>query len=413
MAPLNVIIVGGGIAGSICARVLREHHNVTIIERSNHEHAYGNGVNLGPNATKILDKLGFSTERAQSITLERYRIIDSSGALREDYDLRPYQEISGGRWYSQQWADMWHEFRRLALAPSEELGISGRPATMIMGIKVVNVDVEKGEVFLEDGNKLEGDLIIGADGIRSVLRSIVLGDKRDMSSTEEIGMVAFRFIIPAEYVEEVAGKLRVMDPERPPCLDHYLALDGSKRKIVMYPCRNFKLLNAICMAPKLLVSGTAGEPWGMLGDGNHLADCFSDFGEPCQAILRNVKEMKLYPMSDLLPLPSYVRGRAILVGDAAHTLSPHQDQASSQAIEDAEAFELFNKDVDRSQIQDILKDIDRIRRPRAASIQETTRAALIDPKESADPMRYLFYWTYPGIRQCLKNMDEGRQMMEI
>lgn len=161
MAPLNVIIVGGGIAGSICARVLREHHNVTIIERSNHEHAYGNGVNLGPNATKILDKLGFSTERAQSITLERYRIIDNSGALREDYDLRPYQEISGGRWYSQQWADMWHEFRRLALAPSEELGISGRPATMIMGIKVVNVDVEKGEVFLEDGNKLEGDLIIG------------------------------------------------------------------------------------------------------------------------------------------------------------------------------------------------------------------------------------------------------------
>lgn len=123
--------------------------------------------------------------------------------------------------------------------------------------------------------------------------------------------------------------------------------------------------------------------------------------------------MKLYPMSDLLPLPSYVRGRAILVGDAAHTLSPHQGQASSQAIEDAEAFELFNKDVDRSQIQDILKDIDRIRRPRAASIQETTRAALIDPKESADPMRYLFYWTYPGIRQCLKNMDEGRQMMEI
>ena len=161
MAPLNVIIVGGGIAGTICARVLRVHHNVTVVERSPQERTWGNGISIRPNASRILEELGFSKERAGTVVLEKFRSMDIHGRLRGEYNMIPYENATDGPFYAQQWADLWKELRRLAFAPSEELGIQGKPATLLSGVKVVAADVEKGEVTLADGRKLVGDLIVG------------------------------------------------------------------------------------------------------------------------------------------------------------------------------------------------------------------------------------------------------------
>lgn len=95
-------------------------------------------------------------------------------------------------------------------------------------------------------------------------------------------------------------------------------------------------------------------------------------------------------------------------------MTPHQGQASSQSIEDAEALRLFCKDdMDVSSIQDILRTIDSVRRPRASHIQRHSRAG-IRSSEHMGLLRHMLYnWQYPGIEECVRRMKEGEDMFEI
>lgn len=160
MAPLHIIIVGGGFAGMICARVLREHHNVTVFERSPRPHSHGTGINISPNAYKILDSLGFSNKRARGLRIERYRRFDRLGGLMQDDSLLPADQ-SCGRLYTEEWIDGWRELMRLATAPSDELGLAGNRPTFMWGSKIVDIDVERGIVQAADGREAQGDLIVG------------------------------------------------------------------------------------------------------------------------------------------------------------------------------------------------------------------------------------------------------------
>ncbi|BDD62626.1 hypothetical protein MAP00_007589 [Monascus purpureus] len=284
MSPLKVIVIGGGFAGMVCARVLREHHDVTILERVPHPHMHGSGVNLGPTAIRILTSLGFSRERAKSTVIERFRRFDRLGGVFQDDDMHPIAEKVGAPWYTQLWVDGWNELMRLATAPSDELGISGKQPTFIWGAKVVDADIEKGEVLVADGRKFQGDLIIGADGVNSAIRRLVV-DQEHLARAWPTGTSAFRLTIMASEVNAAIGKTRIMDPDRPPSVDLYLAGDGSRRGIIMYPCRQYEVLNINCIAPDSMVRWPAEASPNMPADLKNLTEIFSDFGFTCKSLL--------------------------------------------------------------------------------------------------------------------------------
>lgn len=108
----------------------------------------------------------------------------------------------------------------------------------------------------------------------------------------------------------------------------------------------------------------------------------------------------MWELRDHEPLPTYVRGRAVLIGDAAHAMPPFQGQGAGQAVEDAEGLSiLLDTGVTRDDVPRVLQQWDSVRRPRASRVQLNARLASRDLNESNSWENMEFNWTYNGIRQ--------------
>ena len=126
---------------------------------------------------------------------------------------------------------------------------------------------------------------------------------------------------------------------------------------------------------------------------------------------RQAENIKLWQLRDHDALSTYIKGRTLLIGDAAHAMTPHQGQGASQALEDGEALSLFiDQPVNRDTVTNVIHDIDRVRRIRASKIQAITRS--VHEKKSPEMMwkNQQYNFTYNGIKDCLEKLDAGEEI---
>jgi len=328
--PRAVLVVGGGIAGLATARaLLRRGIEPDVVERAARWSHPGAGVYLPANSVRALGVLGLQAallDHACEIT--RQRFVDSRDRLLLDVEL-PAVWGATGPCVAISHRGL-HEFMRE--------GIAVRLGTTVTAL---HEDGPLVSAVFDDGSTGDYDLVVGADGVRSWVRTVVFGG----SPPRFVGQASWRFLVGG-FPEISAWTVRL----------------GRGRAFLTIPLGGGRIY---CYADVNAPDPT--DP--TVGDPAKLAELYGEFAEPVPTILseRLPAEDRPYfaPIEEVVQEP-WVRGRVALVGDAAHAMSPNMAEGAGLALEDAVVL-AETIAADRP-----LAEFEARRRPRVAFVQTQT-----------------------------------------
>lgn len=311
----EVLIVGGGIGGLTAALCLAaQGHVVQVFEQAPVIAEAGAGIQLSPNATCVLFHLGLQSQLASVAFIPQRteirdwrsgRLISSNvlgDTIREQYGF-PYLHVHRG--------DL---IGVLEQAVRRESRI-----TLHVGRRVDTVRQDGNAVsIVADDKSIDADILIGADGIRSVVREALFGPERATFT----GNVAWRMLIPvsdlpADLVPPVAG-----------------VWWGPGRHFVHYYVRRGALVNCVCVVEQ---DGWTVESWTEPGNPEELRDAFAGWHPTIQTLIGAARRGSLFKWAlfDRPPMPAWSHGRITLLGDACHPTLPFMAQGAAMAIEDS------------------------------------------------------------------------------
>jgi len=379
----KVAIVGGGVCGLTCAIALSrwgaENLDVDVYEAAPEFSEVGAGIGLGPNSIRILQEIGVldvlvnsSQENCVDNQWFRYRSGMEGHEVIYDYPLRGEDSVMSIHRASLLNAlvdslppHLTHFNKRCTRI--SELPSSASSSSTLLPPPPLRID-------FSDGTSATADLIIGADGIKSIVRAnIIRADPT--SSIAFSNCVAYRGLVP---MEEVKGLNLTTNFEERPCL-----FVGKDKHVVVYPIKGGQLVNVVaCVRDRSVpLQPCQPDPWSTIPHSSHsqsLQDEYQHWGEDVTKLLSCIKEPSKWMMHVVHPhLESYVRGRVGLIGDSAHAMLPHLSAGAGQGVEDAYVLAklLCHPQANIYNLEAILQIYDTIRRPRVTKIWDGSLAA--------------------------------------
>lgn len=305
---LSIAVIGGGIGGLHAALwLLRGGFDVHVYEQTPVLREVGAGFVLSPNATRLLYRLGF-TDTMQAIGVApdawRQRRWEDGKTLMHT----PVKPAPGTPplFYTSHRADILSMLTG-AIAP-ERLHLGHR----LVGLTDRG---DRVEAEFENGVRAQADILVGADGIHSAVRSLLLGPEKPRYT----GCVAYRGLVPLE---------RLAHLELP--LESQLWF-GPGAHVVHYPVQAGRLLNLACLVDR---DTWVKESWTEPGNLADLRTFFAGWHPQVRGILAAMDETFVWGLFDRAPLPRWSVNRVTLLGDASHAMLPFLAQGAAQAIED-------------------------------------------------------------------------------
>jgi len=309
----QVLIAGGGIGGLTAAIALaRQNVSVTVLERSEFREESGAGIQLGPNATRLLERLGLIEAIAQvAFRPAAIFIFDGlSGKRLAEIPLGTYAEARYGAPYlTLHRADLHAALHAACKAAS---GVTLSPVFDLTGVEELDASVQ---AIAADGRVAQAPALIGADGIWSEVRKLIAPDARLLFT----GTTAWRTLLPR-------GELTA--PFDAPVVSIWL---GPDTHLVHYPVRGGKELNVVAVTE----GGSDTRGWNQTGDAAALRPAFVGWCREAKSLLEKAPGWRCWSLYRLTDLPSWTSGRITLLGDAAHPVLPYLAQGAALAIEDA------------------------------------------------------------------------------
>lgn len=318
----KVAVVGGGVGGFAAALALtRRGAAVTLWERAPELGEVGAGLQIGPNGVAVLEALGVSERlRARASVPEAIELRDHArGGLVARVPLGAVARARYGRPY-------WHLHRADLIAALIDAAMAAG-VTVRLGQDVTGPD---------DPRLAEAEVLVGADGVRSRLRSAMgrAAMGRAAVGGEAVGGEAVGGEGAVRFTGHVAWRGIVAAERVPAALSRPASRVwmGRGRHLVSYPLRGGTQVNFVAVEER---ARWAEESWSLPGDPAELRRAFADFGGDAGALIDAVTTCFLWGLFDHPALATWHAGRLALVGDACHPMLPFLAQGAAMAIEDA------------------------------------------------------------------------------
>lgn len=311
---LNIAIVGAGIGGLTAAIALRaQGHTVTVYEQAAQFMRVGADINLTPNAVRALDGLGETVSQG----------IRASGArptfrISRDWDTG----LETSRLPMGDTAEQRYGAPQLTIHRADVLAAMAHavPAECVLFSKRLRTLSQSDagvRLLFEDGHQAQHDVVLGADGIHSKVRTALFGEEQPRFT----GVVSFRAVVPTDKVRHV------------PEIEAFTKWWGPnpQSQIVTFPLNRGR---------DTFIFATTGqdswqeESWTSPGDVNELRSFYRDYHPDARALLDACDSVLKSALYEREPLPQWSVGRVSLLGDACHPMLPFMAQGAGMSIED-------------------------------------------------------------------------------
>ncbi|CAF3349335.1 unnamed protein product [Rotaria sp. Silwood2] len=348
---LSILIVGGGIGGMATAlSFARAGIRVHLFEKKEEFGEVGAGMQLAPNCSRLLDRLGVLKQIQSNavfpkqivwmdaLTGQRLTAIDLGAKYIEAFDY-PYIVVHR--------ADLFDALYQACLENSLIIMETNRAVT--------SVDERPKSVMVEcaDGTRYDCNMVIAADGLWSSLRKFVCDD----GAPHSVGYVTYRGAIDIKQVSEEAG------------LENVQFWIGPGMHLVQYLVRRGELYNqAAVFKSKKKPDDT--DQWGTKEELNE------HFSAGCEHVINALKSIQTnirWPVYDRNTLSKWSRGRLVLLGDAAHPMLQYAGQGAAQALEDADALVTAYKKYGPLRIDSVFREYEQKRIPRSSKVVQFAR----------------------------------------
>ncbi len=305
----RILIIGGGIGGMTAATACAQAgFPVTLLEAAPEFGEIGAGVTLSPNAMKALDFIGVCEDvAAAGVEPSRQRIQHwQDGRTLVEMDRSTQRAKYGAPYVTIHRADL-HEVLTLA---ARKAGVDLRTNANVIAS-------EGASVTLSDGSRVEGDVLIGADGVKSVIRQ-----RFEPAEPHFTGHIAWRCLVP------VTPQLQALS-------DFPGLIIGPGAMITRYNIRKSTMMNFVFFSRQ---SGWLEEGWATPADPTEIRQVYADWCHDTQLLVEAACRQPMYkwainargPLADWI-----VEERVTLLGDAAHAMTPFLGHGAACALEDA------------------------------------------------------------------------------
>ncbi|WP_395309219.1 FAD-dependent monooxygenase [Mycobacterium sp. AMU20-3851] len=322
---MKVVIVGAGIGGLTAAATLRARGiDVTVLEQADHLGEIGAGLQIGPNASRILYRLGLESRLSTAALFveESVRRRWSTGEILTKTTLGSSAKARFGTPYLHLHRADLHRILLEAATDTERFGRPARIEAASRVASVENLDGPNPVVVTEDGRRFDADVVLGADGINSQVRKVIGGP----TEIEFSGDMAYRTLIPAESVRRDNATRWLFDW---PAANFWL---GEDRHVVAYPVRDMQFVNIVAVVP---ITDIVRERLRAEVPAEEMRTQYRGWDERLTHLLSYSDERVMaWALNYQRPFQQWNRAHVALLGDACHSMLPYFSQGASQAIED-------------------------------------------------------------------------------
>jgi salicylate hydroxylase len=347
-APLRIAVIGGGIGGLTAAvALLQAGFEVEVYEQAPELTEVGGGINMAPNATRVLRGLGLAEE------LDREGVRPVGTHKRRWQDGRTLQRAPLNPFCEELYGAPHMTIHRAGLL---SVIAAGFPAARVhLGHQLVGL-AERGdeaEAWFDNGVRITPDVLVGADGIHSAVHAALFGE----AAPEFAGCVAYRGLVPAERIADLGLDLGSQ------------SWVGPGAHFVHYFVSRGRLLNFVGWTEH---DSWNREDWTDRATVGRALAAFAGWHAQVRTIIAAAETCFIWALFDRDPLPRWSVGRTTLLGDACHPMYPFMGQGAAMAIEDGATLAACLRVI--ADPAEALLLYERLRLPRVTRLQAMSRA---------------------------------------